>query len=116
MKNVRVIIFAMMFGMLAFSAIAFGGDSAVPVLIDTRTEAEWNAGHLEGAVLIPYDRIEQGITAVAPDKKSKILLYCRSGRRSGIAAETLKNVGYQDLTNLGSMESAARELKRQIVK
>ncbi|MSN24933.1 MAG: rhodanese-like domain-containing protein [Geobacter sp.] len=105
-----------MFGMLAFSSITFGGDNAVPVLIDVRTEAEWVAGHLEGAVLIPYDRIEQGITAVVPDKKSKILLYCRSGRRSGIAVETLKNVGYQDLTNLGSMENAAKELNRRIVK
>jgi len=47
---------------------------------------------------------------------SKINLYCRTGRRSGIALETLKSAGYRNLTNLGSMENAAKELRLPIVK
>lgn len=104
--------------------IAFGASAgeqqrvAAPqtVVIDVRTEAEWKAGHLEGAVLIPHDRIEQGITGVAPDKKTRIYLYCRTGRRTGLALEALKKAGYQDLVNLQTMEKASQELKRHVVK
>ena len=92
---------------------------AVPanaVIIDVRTEAEWKEGHLEGAVLIPHERIVEGITAVAPDKKGKIYLYCRSGRRTGIAFDALKQTGYENLVNLGTMQNASKILKRPIVK
>ncbi len=72
--------------------------------IDVRTVEEYNAGHLEGAINIPYDEIEQKIQAVAADKTADIQLYCRSGRRSGIALETLRNLGYSNVTNAGAYE------------
>jgi phage shock protein E len=72
--------------------------------IDVRTLEEYNAGHLEGAVHIPYDEIEQKIQAVAADKTVDIQLYCRSGRRSGIALETLRSQGYSKVTNAGAYE------------
>lgn len=87
-----------------------------PLIVDVRTEQEWKEGHLEGAVLIPYDRIEQGITAVAPDKKVKIYLYCRSGRRTGIAFDALKRMGYEDLVNLETLEKASQALGKPVVK
>ncbi|MBU1566262.1 MAG: rhodanese-like domain-containing protein [Proteobacteria bacterium] len=87
-----------------------------PVIIDVRTEAEWAAGHLDGAVLIPYERIGAEISKVAADKKETIFLYCRTGRRSGIAEETLKNAGYHNLTNLKTVENASKVLSRDVVK
>jgi len=87
-----------------------------PVVIDVRTEAEWSAGHLEGAVLIPYERIGAEIQSVVTDKKEKIFLYCRTGRRTGIAYETLKKAGYENLINLETVENAANVLGRKITK
>ena len=72
--------------------------------IDVRTVEEYNAGHLEGAINIPYDEIEQKIEAVSADKNTDIQLYCRSGRRSGIALETLRGLGYSKVTNAGAYE------------
>jgi phage shock protein E len=91
-------------------------DAPQSLVIDVRTEQEWNGGHLKGAVLIPYDRIEQGIAAVAPDKKSRIYLYCHTGRRTGLAFDVLKKAGYEDLVNLESLERASGELGLPIVK
>lgn len=86
------------------------------MVIDVRTEQEWKEGHLNGSILIPHDRILQGITVVAPDKKSRIYLYCRTGRRTGMAIDVLKNAGYEELINLGTMENASREMNQPIVK
>lgn len=72
--------------------------------IDVRTAEEYKAGHLEGAINIPYDEIEQKIEAVSADKNTDIQLYCRSGRRSGIALESLRSLGYSKVTNAGAYE------------
>lgn len=93
-----------------------GADAEKPLVIDVRTEAEWNSGHVEGAILIPYDVIGEKIKAVAKDKSKRIYLYCRTGRRSGIAKGALEKLGYKDVVNLGSFEDAAKALKRKIVK
>lgn len=77
------------------------------VLIDTRTQEEFNSGYVPGAVLIPYDEIAQRIIEVAPDKSTPVLLYCRSGRRAGIAEDALKKLGYEKVHNLGSLQDAA---------
>lgn len=95
---------------------SFGADSAKPLIIDVRTEAEWNAGHLEGAILIPYESIGEKIATVSRDKSKRIYVYCRTGRRSGIAKGTLEKLGYTDVVNLGSLEDAAGKMKRKIVK
>jgi phage shock protein E len=101
---------------LAMAPLSFGADGSNPLIIDVRTEAEWNAGHLEGAVLIPYEAIGAKIGAVAKDKSSRIYVYCRSGRRSQIAKESLEKLGYKDVVNLGSLQDAAKVTKRRIVK
>jgi phage shock protein E len=72
--------------------------------IDVRTAEEYKAGHLAGAINIPYDEIEQKIATVSVDKTADIQLYCRSGRRSGIALETLRGLGYSKVTNAGAYE------------
>jgi phage shock protein E len=101
---------------LGMVLIAFGADGEKPLVIDVRTEAEWNNGHLEGAILIPYGLIGEKIGAVAKDKSKPIYVYCRSGRRSQIAKDTLEKLGYKDIKNLGSLEDAAKATKGRIVK
>jgi phage shock protein E len=99
---------------MAFSS--FCDEGVKPLIIDVRTETEWNNGHIEGAILIPYELIGGRIGTVVKDKSNRIYLYCRSGRRSGIAKETLEKIGYKDVLNLGSLEDAAKTMKSKIVK
>lgn len=101
---------------LLMASLVFGAVGVKPLIIDVRTEAEWNEGHIEGAILIPYELIGEKIRAVAKDKTGRIYVYCRSGRRSQIAKETLEKLGYKDVVNLGSLEDAAKKMKRRIVK
>jgi phage shock protein E len=103
----------MVLGMVSSS---FSADGVKPLIIDVRTEAEWKDGHIEGAILIPYELIGEKIRAVAKDKSSRIYVYCRSGRRSQIAKGTLEKLRYKDVVNLGSLEDAAKTMKRKIVK
>ena len=81
-----------------------------PVIIDVRTQQEFDAGNIAGAKLIPYDVISSKIAEIVPNKETKIILYCRSGRRSGIAQKTLQDLGYKNVENYGSMESAKQKL------
>jgi phage shock protein E len=101
---------------LGMASTSFGTDGEKPLVIDVRTEAEWNKGHLDGAILIPYDLIGEKIGTVAEDKSKRIYVYCRSGRRSQIAKGTLEKLGYKEVKNLGSLEDAAKTMKRKIVK
>jgi len=92
-----------------------GSETVSPILIDVRTAQEYEKGHLEGAILIPYDRISKEIGTVVKDKNQKINLYCRSGRRSKIARKALQEMGYTNIVDLGSMENASRVLNRRII-
>ena len=87
----------------------------MPLIIDVRTVQEWNNGHLEGVVLIPYNQIGERIDSVVKDKSKKIYLYCRTGRRAKIAKEALEKMGYKDIINLGSLEDAAKTMQRKVV-
>jgi len=98
-----------------FAWTTFGKDAAMPLVIDVRTVQEWDKGHLEGAVLMPYDQIGEKIGAVVKNKSQRIYLYCRTGHRASIAKEALEKMGYKDIINLGSLEDAAKTLKRKIV-
>jgi rhodanese-related sulfurtransferase len=75
------------------------------VLLDVRTAEEFNAGHIAGAKLLPYDEINaktaaRNITA----KNTVIIVYCRSGRRSAIAAASLRELGYKTVWDLGGIQ------------
>ena len=73
------------------------------IIIDARTQSEYDEGHIPGAILIPEyeiaDRAEKELT----DKKQLILVYCRSGRRSKIAAEELVKLGYTNVKEFGGI-------------
>ena len=79
-------------------------------VIDARTEAEWKTGHIKDAILIPYDQIKERIVEVTTNKSAHIAIYCRSGRRSNIAHESLQKLGYLNVENLGSLHDARKKL------
>lgn len=73
------------------------------VLIDVREEDEYASGHIAGALLIPYGEIKERAEIELTDKNQTILVYCRSGRRSAIAAQTLAELGYADVRDFGGI-------------
>ena len=79
------------------------------LLLDVRTPDEYAAGHIEGAVNIPHDQIADEIERIGEltgnDKSKAIVVYCRSGRRSGLAKQTLAEHGYGRVSNLGGMSA-----------
>lgn len=103
-------------GLVIFLTSSLSGSETIPpILLDVRTAQEYEKGHLEGSIHIPYDRISKEIGKVVKDKKQKIHLYCRSGRRSKIAKQALQEMGYTNILDLGSMENASRVLNRRII-
>ena len=78
-----------------------------PILIDVRTDAEWNDGYIETAIHIPLDRILQKIELETENKEQTIYLYCRSGNRSGKATKILLDAGYTNVINAGSITEAS---------
>ena len=78
------------------------------VIVDVREQDEYDASHIEGAVLMPHGQTEALAPALLPDKDQPILLYCRSGRRSAIAARALEKLGYTAVYDLGAFTEAAK--------
>ncbi len=83
------------------------------LLVDVRTPAEFNSGHLPDAVNVPLDQIEVTVPRRVKDKNQAILLHCQSGMRSGIAVKKLKSLGFANVFNLGSYGRAARIAREQ---
>ena len=73
------------------------------IILDTREQDEFDEGHIPGAILIPYTEIENKAEEILPDKDKLILVYCRSGRRSKIAAEALSKLGYTNVKEFGGI-------------
>ena len=73
------------------------------IILDTRTQEEYDEGHIPGAIQISHDEIEEKAEGMLPDKDQLILVYCRSGRRSKIAAETLVELGYTNIKEFGGI-------------
>ena len=73
------------------------------IIIDARTQEEYDEGHIPGAILIPYGEIADRAEKELPDKNQLILVYCRSGRRSKIAAEELVKLGYTNVKEFGGI-------------
>ena len=92
--------------LLAFSALARD------VVIDVRTPQEFQAGHIEGALNISHTEIAQDIFKAKVNKDDHVILYCRSGRRSGLAMNTLKSMGFANTENYGGLEEAKKRLQK----
>jgi len=71
-----------------------------PLLVDTREDSEWAAGHAAGAMHLSKGIIERDIEAKVPDKETRIVLYCGGGFRSALAADALQRMGYANVISL----------------
>lgn len=73
------------------------------ILLDVRTQEEYDEGHIEGALLIPDYEINDKAEEQLTDKDTTILIYCRSGRRSALAAQALSDLGYSSVYDFGGI-------------
>ena len=73
------------------------------VILDVRTQEEYDQGHIPGAIVISHEEIAEKAEEVLTDKDQLILVYCRSGRRSKIAAEALVELGYTNIKEFGGI-------------
>ena len=71
------------------------------IILDVRTQEEYDEGHIPGAIVISHEEIAEKAEDVLTDKNQLILVYCRSGRRSKIAAEALVELGYTNIKEFG---------------
>ena len=85
------------------------------IIIDVRTPEEFAAGHLEGAVLIDIKDASFDSKIAALDPDAAYIVYCRSGNRSAQAVERMRGAGIDDITDLGSLESASAKTGIDIV-
>ena len=83
------------------------------VIIDARTQEEYNQGHIPRAIMIPEYEIADRAEKELPDKDQLILVYCRSGRRSKIAAEVLVKLGYTNVKEFGGIIDWEYEVVKQ---
>lgn len=73
------------------------------IILDVRTQAEYEQGHIQEAMLLPVDSILDGDLESLPDKNQTILVYCRSGNRSATASEALVEAGYTNVYDFGGI-------------
>ena len=73
------------------------------IILDVRTREEYDQGHIPGATQISHEEIAEKAEQVLTDKEQLILVYCRSGRRSKIAAEALAELGYTNIKEFGGI-------------
>lgn len=81
------------------------------LLLDVRTEEEYNGGHIPGALLLPLDSISAEVETQYPDKEQTIYVYCRSGRRSEASAAILLDLGYENVYDLGGIMNWPYEME-----
>ena len=73
------------------------------IILDVRTQEEYDQGHIPGAIVIPDTQIKARAEEMLTDKDQLILVYCRSGRRSKLAAEILAELGYTNIKEFGGI-------------
>lgn len=91
-------------------------NTAIGTLIDVRTPEEFADGHLKGATNIDFNGPDFAEKISELNKDGEYTLYCRSGRRSGLALEAMKAAGFTKVTNAGGVEQASKTLGLDIVK
>jgi rhodanese-related sulfurtransferase len=80
------------------------------LILDVRNQDEFDEGHIANAVLLPYTEIRGKAESVIPDKNQTILVYCRAGRRSEIAARQLLEMGYTNVYDFGGIQDWTGEI------
>lgn len=133
MKTKRLMLSALLLLASAAAAVAAGTRSPRPIgydeartllsdgrakalLVDVRTAEEYASGRIPGAILFPYDEIRTKSAAfraaAGADLDRPIIVYCRSGRRSAIAADEIAALGYRNILDLGAVGNWKGKLER----
>ncbi|WHH61486.1 rhodanese-like domain-containing protein [Petroclostridium sp. X23] len=82
------------------------------ILLDVRTEEEYQEKHIPQSVLIPLEILEKEMQDKIPDKNTVIFVYCRSGRRSANASEILVSLGYTNIYDLGGIQDWPYDIEK----
>ena len=85
------------------------------IILDVRTQEEYDEGHIPGAIVISHEEIAEKAEGVLTDKNQLILVYCRSGRRSKIAVEALEELGYTNIKEFGGIIDWPYEVESWLV-
>jgi phage shock protein E len=85
-----------------------------PTYVDVRTPEEFAARHVPNALNVPLDSLERRLSELGP-KDRPLVLYCRSGARSSVAAVILARAGFEHVTDAGSFENGMRMYERETV-
>jgi phage shock protein E len=106
---------SMLFATTACSTTEAVDMETVTSVIDVRSPEEYNAGHLEGALLIPVE-VGDFVGSISElDREGNYIIYCRTGRRADAAIQQMTALGFKNMTNLGSLENAAAVTQIPIV-
>lgn len=103
----KVLFLALLF---AFSGVWSMDNGSV--IVDVRSDKEYQEGHIEGALHKPHDQIDESISSLLPDKSRHIVLYCGSGKRAGMAKEKLEELGYTNVENAGGYKDMQKRLAK----
>ncbi|HZJ88838.1 MAG TPA: rhodanese-like domain-containing protein [Sphaerochaeta sp.] len=87
-------------------------DEQTVIIVDVRSDLEYRGGHIQGAINLPVEEIGSSMPDLLPDQEALILLYCRSGSRSGQAARKLVELGYTNIYDFGGISAWGDELVR----
>jgi phage shock protein E len=109
MKQLLIFLFALM--IYSTSVVA---QTADPVWIDVRTSEEYAESAIPGHTNIPHTEIADKIATLVTNKDTPVYLYCVSGRRAGLAREELQRLGYSNVTNFGTIDTAQRCVRQLI--
>lgn len=82
------------------------------ILLDVRSESEYNEGHIPESILLNVSDVEDKIKGISSDYDQAIIVYCRSGNRSAKAAQTLIDMGYHNVYDLGGITNWEYEIEK----
>lgn len=86
-------------------------DASQAIVVDVRSQSEWESGHLKQAVHIPHNEIGERIDEVTSDKSALIVLHCKKGGRAGKAMSTLEGLGFTNVINGGSFDDMQKHFE-----
>ena len=95
------------------SALDMMNNEADYIIIDVRTESEYQQGHIKNAINIPNESIDESVSEILTDKDQLLLVYCRSGNRSKQASEKLAKLGYSNIYEFGGISDFPGEIVNQ---
>ena len=86
------------------------------LIVDVRTSEEFADGHYPGAINIPHETIMEGLNQLGVTADTSVILYCRSGNRSGQAEQVLREKGFTEARNAGGLEALLSATGKQAVR